>query len=180
MDANAAVGATEGEGSAGSLRWRLGAGPPGWRRLTLAGDIDENAELSQLFSHLGGKLEIDLAGVERINSCGVREWVHFLRQVDEGTTLRFSRCSPAIVNQLNAVSNFRGDAQIESFLAPYTCERCGADELRLLLPSVHFVPLREPLVAPVFPCEQCGDVMALDELPDRYLTFLFELAGAHG
>lgn len=144
--------------------------------LSLAGDVDENAELEALVPQLTGRIELDLAGISRINSCGVRQWMHFLRELGP-LELRFARCSPAVVNQLNAIANFRGSATIASFLAPYVCPSCGADELRVLVPNLHFValPTRGVPDAPIFPCERCNDAMTLDELPDRYLTFLLEL-----
>lgn len=162
------------EGRAGSLGWKLSAGKGGWRVLTLEGDIDENAELEQLMPQLDGPVEIDLAGVQRINSCGVREWVHFVRYA-EHSRLRFLRCSPAVVNQINAISNFRGNAEVVSILAPYVCGGCGADELRVLVVAAHFPKAPRNVDPPLAPCEHCGDVMSLDELPDRYLTFLLEL-----
>ena len=172
------------DGRAGSLRWQLRPGPGAWQILTLAGDVDENAELEILVPRLRGKIEIDLAGISRINSCGVRQWMHFLRELGSGVELRFSRCSPAVVNQLNAIANFRGDASVTSFLSPYVCGTCGADELRLLVVGVHFSlapsTLRSLPEAPIFPCERCNGAMTLDELPDRYLTFLLELRDPHG
>ena len=50
--------------------------------------------------------------------------------------------------------------------------------------GVHFSlapsTLRSLPEAPIFPCERCNGAMTLDELPDRYLTFLLELRDPHG
>ena len=47
-------------------------------RLVLAGRIDENADLSrQALALLSNVRDIDLSGLTRINSIGVREWMDF-------------------------------------------------------------------------------------------------------
>ena len=44
--------------------------------LALLGRIDENAELDELADALpAGQVRLDLAGLVRINSIGVREWM---------------------------------------------------------------------------------------------------------
>jgi hypothetical protein len=153
------------------LSWQVEAG--GERlRVQLRGEINENADFTELGRQLRGNVTLLLDGITRINSCGVREWVNFVRdlQVD---SLVFSRCSPAVVMQLNAIYNFRGPAQVESFLAPYVCETCHVDEYKLLQTAAHF-PEPVPQHVPAFRCPRCGSLMAFDELPERYLAFLGE------
>ncbi len=49
----------------------------------LAGVIDEDNELSDLVDKIGvGTCVIDLGEVERINSCGVRDWVNWLSRLE--------------------------------------------------------------------------------------------------
>ena len=50
----------------------------GTARVALVGDINESATLSPLVELPQSNLVIDLAGVSRINSCGVREWIAFV------------------------------------------------------------------------------------------------------
>jgi anti-anti-sigma regulatory factor len=138
----------------------------------LRGEIDENADFSELRHSLRGEVELGLEGVTRINSCGVREWVNFVRGLTQVRKLTFTRCSPPVVLQINNIFNFRGRAQVVSFMAPYVCEMCRADEYKLLIVSEHF-PNRTSNV-PGFLCRRCGGVMVLDELPERYLSFLLE------
>jgi hypothetical protein len=138
----------------------------------LRGEIDENADFSELKHSLRGEVELVLEGVTRINSCGVREWVNFVRSLTQVRSLAFSRCSPPVVLQLNNIFNFRGRARVISFMAPYVCEMCRADEYKLLSVQEHF-PDRGATV-PGFLCRRCGGVMVLDELPERYLSFLLE------
>lgn len=161
--------ASAGEG----LSWSV-AESGGRRVVRLRGEINENADFSELAVMLKGDVDLDLEGISRINSCGVREWVNFVRDL-KVSSLRFARCSPTVVLQLNTIYNFRGRARVDSFLAPYVCEACHSDEYRLLRVEDHF-PERgvRPMSAPAFRCGKCGGVMMFDELPERYLSFLAE------
>jgi hypothetical protein len=184
--------------------WRVAGAEGGRLRVELRGEIDENADFSDLCQALRGDVELGLEGITRINSCGVREWVNFVRGLPEVHHLWFARCSPTVVLQLNAIYNFRGSARVRSFMAPYVCAACHADEYQLLDVSVHFgdqcrrpagiVPptgagapvaggdaARSAHLAeirahlPAFRCQRCGGVMVFDELPERYLSFLSEV-----
>jgi hypothetical protein len=159
------------------LSWRVESTVDGKLLVKLTGDINENADFTELRRQLHGDVELDLEAIARVNSCGVREWVNFVRALDANVSvLHFARCSPTVVLQLNTIFNFRGRARVESFLAPYVCEVCHVDEYRLLVVSEHFPDRAHPHV-PAFRCGRCGGVMVFDELPERYLSFLVEEAG---
>jgi len=153
-----------------ALSWRIKE-RPGLTTVEFVGEIDENADFIELRRKLRGAVAFQLAEVRRINSCGVREWVNFVRDLPHVTDLSFSHCSPAIVTQLNMIYNFRGSARIRSFYAPYVCEACGAEEEKLVdVPG----PAGGRQELPSFACSQCGATMEFDDLPERYLSFLAE------
>ena len=156
--------------------WKVEAREGEWLRVALRGEIDENADFSELRATLRGNVELSLEGITRINSCGVREWVNFVRELEGVRALWFARCSPPVVLQLNTIYNFRGRARVSSFMAPYVCEACHGDEYKLLVVDDHF-PERasKPPSVPAFRCRRCGGVMVFDELPERYLSFLSEV-----
>lgn len=139
--------------------------------VVLRGEIDENAELDELKQRLSGPVTFHLAGVRRINSCGVREWLGLMRALAEVADLTFTHCSTVFVNQMNTIHNFRGNAEIQSFQAPYICESCEIEVDVLLDASEHFGDGDTDAV-PSFPCERCGEPMELDDFPRRYLSFL--------
>jgi hypothetical protein len=151
--------------------WRVERVEGDWLRVALRGEIDENADFSELHATLRGNVELSLEGITRINSCGVREWVNFVRDL-KVRSLTFARCAPTVVAQLNAIYNFRGAARIESFLAPYVCETCHVDEYKLLEVAEHFPDAAHGWYVPAFRCARCSGVMTFDELPERYLAFL--------
>ena len=67
----------------------------------LGGVIDEDNELGDLVDKIpSGTAVIDLGEIERINSCGVRDWVNWLSKLENvGTRSVLVECSPAIVAQ---------------------------------------------------------------------------------
>lgn len=140
--------------------------------LHLDGSMDENADLFDLIPMISGVVRIDLGGVRRINSAGVRDWVNFIRQVqDRADEVTLSRCSPAIVMQMNMISNFRGEAQVQSIFAPLVCPECDReDDVLVSLTPEQLEVL--PDGVPERPCPDCGAVMELDDIPERYFAFL--------
>jgi hypothetical protein len=154
------------------LSWRIKE-RPGFTTVEFTGEIDENADFSELRRQLRGSVVFRLSDVRRINSCGVREWVNFVRDLPNVSELVFSHCSPAIVTQLNMIYNFRGSASVRSFYAPYVCESCNTEEERLLDVDTHFANgnVADP---PEFRCDRCKQPLQFDDLPERYLSFLTE------
>ena len=162
--AGAGAGPEQRDGA--GLTWQIDE-QGGVTRVAFAGEIDEHADFAPLRARLRGIVELDLGGIRRINSCGVREWVNFVRDLPGASELTFAACSTAVVTQLNMIYNFRGPARIRSFLAPYACDACGHDEDLL----VEVVPGRR-VELPTPRCASCGEVMQFDDLPERYLSFL--------
>lgn len=141
------------------------------------GEIDENADLSPLGRILEGKVVFHLENIRRINSCGVREWVNFIRELPAISELIFIHCSPATVTQLNMIYNFRGAAHIKSIYAPYICEYCDIEEEKLIDIDSQFPDKDGKISArlPEYNCPKCNEPMEFDDLPDRYLSFLVDV-----
>ena len=148
--------------------WKL-ATRSGVTVVEFGGQFDERVDFSELAS-LEGEVEFDLAQVARLNSTGVRAWVDFVHGLGAVRELRFVRCAPAVVTQLNTIYNFRGPARVVSLLAPFVCETCELEENKLLEVSALGAPAHP--AHPDFPCPRCGAAMAFDELPERYFSFL--------
>ncbi len=141
----------------------------GWL-VRVSGEITERADFRALTSLAEtASLRLDLAGVEQINSCGVREWIHFVRCLSaKPHPFELIHCSPAIVRQMNMISNFCGNGTVRSVMLPYYCGPCGVEEMRMLeLPSAG----QRPEVEAAITCQKCGKNAEFDDLPDAYLTF---------
>jgi anti-anti-sigma regulatory factor len=137
----------------------------------LAGVIDEDNELTDLVDKIPvGTAVIDLGEIERINSCGVRDWVNWLSRLEtSGTRSVLVECSPAIVAQINLVNNFTGSGIVKSFYVPYFCPECDEEKVLLVEATDMGPPPHEP---PTCRCDECDLVMDFDDMPDSYFAFL--------
>jgi hypothetical protein len=138
--------------------------------VTVAGDIDESTVIASDHG-LGGRVVVDLGGITRINSCGVRQWLDFLGSLDGVEELVLRRCAVPFVTQLNTVAAMRGPAAVQSIMAPFACRDCGAETVEEL--PLEGAVLQDPEGAmPEGTCSQCGGVTEFDDLPERYFAFL--------
>jgi hypothetical protein len=149
-----------------SLTWRNDRG-----RWWLAGRIDEHADLRRLARELpeSGAV-IDLADVKRINSIGTREWIEFVQLVRDRPIV-LERCPPTFVDQLNAIANFRGHAEVRSVLASFECMSCGTQlSVDVVLKRAFPTGDTRHFIGPA--CEQCGRPMELDDDPEHFFQFV--------
>ncbi len=137
----------------------------------LAGVIDEDNELTELTDKIhGSTVVIDLGEVDRINSCGVRDWVNWLGRVEaKNVDVVLVECSPAIVAQINLVNNFTASGVVKSFYVPYFCPECDEEKVLLCETGDMGPPPHEP---PICRCDECDLVMDFDDMPDSYFAFL--------
>jgi anti-anti-sigma regulatory factor len=140
--------------------------------VAIEGEMDDQATLADLVDQLGPKVVVDLGGVRFINSVGVREWIIFLRSMaDAGAQVVLRNCSEPMVHQMNMVVEARGQAQVESFHAPYLCEACAAERSVILQMAAHRPQLLKHQI-PSARCPECNADMIFDDFPARYLLFL--------
>jgi anti-anti-sigma regulatory factor len=166
-----APGGTDTGRGLNKLKGRLARGE-GFTVVRLDGVIDEHNELASYTERIGSgeALFIDLGGVKRLNSVGVRDWVNWLRALKP----KFARivlfdCPPPVMNEVNFVKNFADGAHITTFSVPLFCARCNKEENRLL----ESAPLKSNgRKLPSFACEQASCENTIDDDEDSYLAFL--------
>ena len=143
----------------------------GYTYLKLKGILDEDNLLANLLSQIQGRLLlIDMAEIDRINSCGVRDWVNWLNQIQAlGIAVILLRCSPAVVSQANMVTNFAADAFIHSFFAPYVHPDTGDEQSVLIF--TEDIRQNLPVRAPKIYNEQ-GEELEFDEFEESYFAFI--------
>lgn len=143
------------------------------RHLAMRGRIDETAHLStRLDAWRADVVVIDTAGVAFVNSIGVREWMRLLRGLaGAGAQVRLERCAEVIIEQINMIEEARGGAEVVSFHAPYQCTGCGHEASPVLDVAEHGDAMRR-MAPPPIPCPECGAVMELYEVPERFFSFL--------
>lgn len=141
----------------------------------MRGRLSEDSDLTGLAARLqqhAGTVTIDLSAVTRINSCGAREWLNFVRVVPEKVQLVLDKCPVAFVNYLNMISNFAGRATVRSVFVPYLCERCNEITELLAVLGEERLPPREEVL-----CRSCSRPMELDLHEEQY--FLFRVRPPH-
>jgi anti-anti-sigma regulatory factor len=150
----------------GGVSWRIVRGSE-VTQVFLFGELTEGCSLTDLVANVRGEITLDLSGVRRMNSWGVRELVNAVAALRAQGRLSYERCSPAIVNQLNMLPELTSQVTIRSLLAPMECPRCLA-ESELLVD----VARGERHLSLYCPCQECGAEMDLAEPRDRFFAFL--------
>ncbi|HWU89344.1 MAG TPA: hypothetical protein VN253_18910 [Kofleriaceae bacterium] len=151
-----------------SLRWNIVPGSDGIG-LSLIGAIDESTDFAALVGQIpnGRLVRIDLSGIERISSVGVRSWINFMEKLMlQEMQVELHGCSVAIVRQLSMISQFRGHGTVRSVFAPYYCADCNTEQLRLIDLHAEVAPQLHKPVA----CPTCGADLELDEEESLYAT----------
>ena len=138
------------------------------RAVTLSGPLSEKDALSALAARLAGDVRIDVSGITRINSAGVKEWMAFIGQLAPTVKLLFERCPVGFVSQLNMVAGFIGKGRVASIAVPYLCPGCDTN----VEPLVTVEQAAQGLPPSHGPCPKCGEPLELDVSPDEYLAFL--------
>ena len=135
----------------------------------ISGIIDERSSFAGIFDGLKEFCTIDMSGVQRINSCGVRSWAKAVES--SNIRLEYINCPTVVVEQFNMVPEFLGKkAKVKSFYARFYCEDCDIEEL-FLFDSKQFLSNNDNLVVPEFLCE-CGAYFLFDENENEYFLFL--------
>ena len=141
--------------------------------LKFAGTIDEGFEGKKLGATVAGDvLVLDLGGVKKISSFGIREWVDFI--VAAGKQVRsmiLIECSPKVVDQLNMVANFAGGGRVFSFYAPFRCDYCDSEHRVLLQVDKDHETIKSMKLAER-PCPSCKEGMYFDEDGATYFSYI--------
>lgn len=137
--------------------------------LRLTGTVDERAELESLGADIGTEVWLDVGGIRRVNSIGVRMWVEAMRAIPETVPMYFIHCSTSVIDQCNLVLGFLGHGNIVSFYAPLICEDCNEQQTQLFTTAA-CLALDGRL--PTIECPECHEPMELDDFEEHYLHFL--------
>lgn len=134
----------------------------------LIGSIDEDADFKELIGLEQKTISFDFDKVSMINSCGIREWIKFIEKIPESTHIVYNNCPQIIIEQINMVHGFfRKGASINSFYAPYFCEKCDKEN------KVHLKAEQvKNRKAPKMECPKCGEEMDFDAIEAQYFSFL--------
>lgn len=141
--------------------------------LKFNGNIDESFEGKKIARSIqADTLVLDLGGVKKISSFGIREWVDFattaVKQVKQMVLIE---CAPKVVDQLNMVANFNGGGRVFSFYAPFRCDYCDSEQRVLLEVNKDFDAIKAMKLGDR-PCPSCKESMYFDEDGSTYFSYL--------
>lgn len=144
-----------------------------WQRCYFAGVINEDSEttLAGLVAQVPQKVVFNFRRVESINSCGVRAWISFIRQISAGREVAFEECTPEIVSQINMIPNFRANSRVLSVYGSYTCGQCNHHRNELFQEGRNLPTEVGTALQPVM-CEKCGAAMEMDEIEEEFFAWL--------
>lgn len=135
------------------------------------GHIDEDAILSNIDYEGATQIQLDLQGISAINSCGIREWIKWVKTAPAGAKIVYKNCPKIIVDQINMVAGFLPEnGEVESFYVPYFNEESGTEKMVLFKRGAEF---KEGEVFP--PAEvkdDSGDPMEMDVIEAKYFKFI--------
>lgn len=137
----------------------------------LSGAVTGQADFETLLAQLGpGPVTIDLSGVTRLNSIGIRHWVDFATRLSSERRVELRECSPAFVEQLMLIERMQSNTQIRSIRLPFSCDACDHGyDLTLAIAEQTELPSMAP-------CPRCTAPSELDDLPERYVPLLHRLS----
>ncbi len=140
--------------------------------LRIRGPIDETFSPQALSTDLLGHVILDLGHLERISSFGVRRWIEFVGRLPPGALGLYAiHAPPIVVDQLNMVEGFSGISRVLSVLAPYRCNGCGEDRVRVVDVVKSAAALAENR-APEHSCGVCGGPLEFADTPSEFFDFI--------
>ncbi|MCC7403189.1 MAG: anti-sigma factor antagonist [Bdellovibrionales bacterium] len=141
--------------------------------MTISGQIDEDANFSGIDFSGANKIVLDLNKIASINSCGIREWIKWIRTAPSGSNIAFRNCPKVIVDQINMVAGFLPpNGIVESFYVPYYCEGSGSEKMVLFRKGVEYKEGGEVMPPSNVKCDESGDEMEMDVIEAKYFKFL--------
>jgi hypothetical protein len=137
------------------------------------GTIDEAFEGKKLARAIEHEVVVlDLGGVKKISSFGIREWIDFVGDaVKRCKQLILIECAPKVVDQLNMVANFTGGGRVFSFYAPFRCDYCDSEH-RVLLQIDRDHELIKSMKLAERPCPSCKESSYFDEDGATFFSFI--------
>jgi len=146
--------------------------------VNVTGLVDENFAGFGTFSATTKTAVINVTGMTRMTSFGVRQWLKGMDALPKTISdIYLLGCPTFFVDQLNMVLNFGGVGQVLSAYAPYTCPSCGVEAGELIDVLAERAALAKGAV-PAKECQRCGGTLEFDETPESYFSFVGKYAAS--
>ncbi len=142
---------------------------------TFTGGVDENFKQQEILRIAAKDIIFDLGEINNFNSCGIREWVHFMKDMNPLGRITFINCSITMIDQINLVPDTLGEAAISSFAAPYYCAEHG--ELICKINVLQNLKQLKDKISPQLNCPTCNKPLEFDALEESYFLFAEDING---
>ncbi|MCM2277248.1 MAG: hypothetical protein NDJ89_04175 [Oligoflexia bacterium] len=153
--------------------------------LRMSGLINESSDLQKVSDYLfklepkARVLRFDLAGITDINSSGLRQWVIFIRRVENigprqqrDFEIVFSSLGEVFLERANTFLDMLGaKPRVEAIEVPYRCASCQ-DRSTVTMQVKDLGASASELRLPEPSCGKCGSAMEFDEDLSGYFRFL--------
>lgn len=138
--------------------------------LHLVGVIDEDVDFTKFSLSGYPSMEIDLSLVKGINSCGIREWIKWIRTAGEAP-ITYIKCAKLIVDQINMVDGFLpATGKVRSFYVPYYSDKNGTEKNILFQYGTEFS--ESGVIPPESVLDADGSPMEMDVIEAKYFRFI--------
>lgn len=141
--------------------------------VTLNGWLAENIDdtLNQLTTELTPKVVFDFEGITATNSFGIRSWMVFTKNIQEGRQVSYIKCPNHVIDIINLVPAFLGTAKIDSAFATFTCQKCDFEENILFQRGQNIPPQTEKVIFKKA-CRRCQGDLEMDEEYQAFFNWL--------
>lgn len=141
--------------------------------IEVEGDIDEDAMFPDIAPE-AKDLFVDVGKVTHLNSCGIREWIRWIKPNAMTHRFHFKDCPKVIIDQVNTVEGFMPKgSKVISFRVPYFCNACeNVSSPTFVLSEV--VKGDDLLLPGSVECKTCKKDAEMDVVPERYFKFIQE------
>lgn len=142
-------------------------------KINIEGEINEWSNFDEIFTNRESPLVINMRGVQRINSSGIKSWIESLNHFPK-LEIELEECPESVVLQCNVITNFMGKDQvrIKSFYAYYYCDNDDSEKMVLFKEGEHYEWGQGITRRPEVSCGLCDSAMELDDDPESYFLFL--------
>lgn len=85
-------------------------------------------------------IQMDLSEMTYISSIGVKNWISWSTRFPRGSKVVLEKCPFVIVSQASMVAGFAPPEKftINSFSAPFSCEKCSFEKNEMMRIKVHY------------------------------------------
>lgn len=142
----------------------------GTMNIQMSGTIDEDVDFAQINLTEAQQIDLELAGVKSINSCGIREWIKWMT-TNKNAKINFNKCPKVIVDQINMVDGFLPqNGKVSSFYVPYYNDDSGSEKNVLFRYGTEFT--EGSVNPPPEVKDDQGHKMEMDIIESKYFKFI--------